>query len=110
MLCEQAVKTRIYCHVMFSHTCSLMTPSRYIEGGNLFVCGTYIFNHYVDCRDANHFLSSDKINDVVCLPPVEGAPLLPVLACQDNALRIIKVSQCASIRQPAELERRVYHC
>jgi len=39
---------------------------RFVEGSNLFVCGTYIYNHYVDCKDTNYYLSSDKINDVLC--------------------------------------------
>ena len=69
---------------------------RYVEGNNLFVCGSYIYNHYVDCKDTNYYLSSDKINDVLCLPPVENAPLCPVLACQDNTLRVLKVSSRCS--------------
>lgn len=65
--------------------------ARHVEGSNLFVCGSYIYNHYVDCKDTNYYLSSDKINDVLCLPPVANAPLCPVLACQDNTLRVLKV-------------------
>lgn len=64
---------------------------RCVEGSNLFVCGSYVYNHYVDCRDSNYYLSSDKINDVVCLPPQPDMPLCPVLACQDNTLRALKV-------------------
>lgn len=65
---------------------------RHVEGSNLFVCGSYIYNHYVDCKDTNYYLSSDKINDVLCLPPTPNGPLCPVLACQDNTLRVLKVS------------------
>ena len=54
------------------------------------MCGTYIYNHYIDCKDTNYYLSSDQINDVLCLPPVEGDFLHPVIACQDNSLRILK--------------------
>lgn len=63
-----------------------------VEGSNLFVCGSYIFNHYIDCKDSNYYLSSDRINDILCLPPTEGGHL-PVLACQDNSLRILKGSE-----------------
>ena len=85
--------------------CSLCC--RHVEGSNLFVCGSYGYNHYVDCKDTNYYLSSDKINDVLCLPPTPApapapAPptaanpgndviLSPVLACQDNTLRVLKV-------------------
>lgn len=68
-----------------------MLVCRCVEGSNLFVCGTYIYNHYVDCKDANYYLSSDRINDVLLLPHREANPLYPVLACQDNSLRILKV-------------------
>ena len=64
---------------------------RHVEGSSLFVCGSYIYNHYIDCKDANYYLSSDKINDVLCLPPDPSGPLCPVLACQDNTLRVLKV-------------------
>ncbi len=67
---------------------------RHVEGSNLFVCGSYSYNHYVDCKDTNYYISSDKINDVLCLPPPPAAadvPLSPVLACQDNTLRVLKV-------------------
>ncbi len=65
---------------------------RCVEGSNLFVCGSYVYNHYVDCRDTNYYLSSDKINDILCLPPKPDLPLCPVLACQDNTLRALKVT------------------
>ena len=55
------------------------------------VCGSYIYNHYVDCRDANYYLSSDKINDSLCLPPDPDKQLSPVLACQDCSLRVLRV-------------------
>jgi len=66
-----------------------------VEGSSLFVCGDYIFNHYVDLKDTNYYLSSDKINDILCMPVSEGSPSLPVLACQDNSLRMLKVCVCA---------------
>ena len=55
------------------------------------VCGSYIYNHYVDCRDTNYYLSSDKINDSLCLPPDPAKQLSPVLACQDCSLRVLRV-------------------
>lgn len=84
--------------------CSLC--HRHVEGSNLFVCGSYSYNHYVDCKDTNYYLSSDKINDVLCLPPApppapptaanlgNDVTLSPVLACQDNTLRVLKVPAC----------------
>ncbi len=56
------------------------------------MCGSYIYNHYVDCKDAHYYLSSDKINDILCLPPDAGKVLSPILACQDCTLRVLRVS------------------
>jgi len=64
---------------------------RFVEGSNLMVCGSYIYNHYVDCKDTNYYLCSDKINDLLCLPPAKDKELFPILACQDCTLRVLKV-------------------
>ena len=73
------------------NTCFTISQHRWVEGSNLMVCGSYIYNHYVDCRDANYYLSSDKINDSLCLPPDPDKQLSPVLACQDCSLRVLRV-------------------
>lgn len=53
--------------------------SMYIYGVDMFLCGSYTFNHYHDCVDTHYFLSGDRINDVICLPVVEGAWVSPTL-------------------------------
>ncbi|KAK2563629.1 Bardet-Biedl syndrome 7 protein [Acropora cervicornis] len=42
--------------------------SMYVNGADLFLCGSYIYNHYHDCKDENYYLSADRITDVLCLP------------------------------------------
>lgn len=64
---------------------------RRVSGADLFVCASYIYNHYCDCKDQNYFLSGDKINDMVCLPVETVGRTVPVLACQDRVLRILQV-------------------
>jgi Bardet-Biedl syndrome 7 protein len=67
---------------------------RHVEGGHLLVCGPYVYNNYLDCKDVDYYLCSDKINDVLCLPPsAEPEPLSPILACQDCSLRLLKGSE-----------------
>ena len=39
-----------------------------ISGSHLLVAGDHVYNHYVDCRDSNYFLSEDSIFDVMALP------------------------------------------
>lgn len=40
---------------------------RAVSGNDLLVCGSQIYNHYRDCKDANSYLSADRINDVIAL-------------------------------------------
>ncbi|XP_078457100.1 BBSome complex member BBS7 isoform X1 [Lampetra fluviatilis] len=66
--------------------------SMYVSGADLFLCGSYIYNHYRDCQDKNYFLSTDKISDLLCLPAERVPDLTPVLACNDRVLRVLKQS------------------
>ncbi|KAJ8385177.1 hypothetical protein AAFF_G00192280 [Aldrovandia affinis] len=65
----------------------------YVSGADLFVCASYIYNHYCDCKDQDYYLSGDKINDIVCLPAENFGRIVPVLACQDRVLRILRGSE-----------------
>ncbi|MEQ2215933.1 hypothetical protein XENOCAPTIV_008145, partial [Xenoophorus captivus] len=62
----------------------------YVSGADLFVCASYIYNHYCDCKDQDYFLSGDKINDITCLSSEKLPHLIPVLACQDRVLRVLQ--------------------
>ncbi|XP_072040568.1 BBSome complex member BBS7-like [Amphiura filiformis] len=64
----------------------------WVCGSHLFLGGSYIFNHYIDCKDENYYLCSDRINDVSCLPMPRVTEVTPVLACQDRVLRVIEKS------------------
>ncbi|XP_019862996.1 PREDICTED: Bardet-Biedl syndrome 7 protein homolog [Amphimedon queenslandica] len=73
--------------------------SMYVNGSHLYTVGSYVFNHYVDCIDTDYYLSADTINSVICLPETSHASssaargLVPVLACEDCALRVLKGSE-----------------
>ncbi|XP_030335196.1 Bardet-Biedl syndrome 7 protein [Strigops habroptila] len=64
----------------------------HISGADLFLCASYIYNHYCDCKDQHYYLSGDKINDVLCLPVHKVNCITPVLACQDRVLRVLQGS------------------
>ncbi|XP_072112203.1 Bardet-Biedl syndrome 7 protein isoform X1 [Mobula birostris] len=64
----------------------------YVSGADLFLCASYIYNHYCDCKDQDYYLSSDKINDIICLPVEKVDNITPILACQDRVLRVLKGS------------------
>ncbi|GLH03728.1 Bardet-Biedl syndrome 7 protein homolog [Gryllus bimaculatus] len=65
----------------------------HVSGSNLLVCGNYAYNQYHDCKDANSFLCSDRINDVIALVAEKTNKLTPVLACEDRILRVLDYSQ-----------------
>ncbi|XP_048473512.1 Bardet-Biedl syndrome 7 protein isoform X2 [Rhincodon typus] len=64
----------------------------YVSGADLFLCANYIYNHYCDCKDQDYYLSSDKIDDIICLPVEKIGHITPILACQDRVLRVLKGS------------------
>ncbi|XP_074849474.1 BBSome complex member BBS7 isoform X4 [Carettochelys insculpta] len=64
----------------------------HISGADLFLCASYIYNHYCDCKDQHYYLSGDKINDVLCLPVEKLSRITPILACQDRVLRVLQGS------------------
>uniref|UniRef100_A0A3B5Q1E5 Bardet-Biedl syndrome 7 n=1 Tax=Xiphophorus maculatus TaxID=8083 RepID=A0A3B5Q1E5_XIPMA len=65
----------------------------HVSGADLFVCASYIYNHYCDCKDQDYFLSGDKINDITCVSSEKLPHLIPVLACQDRVLRVLQGSE-----------------
>jgi Bardet-Biedl syndrome 7 protein len=65
---------------------------RCVSGSHLLTAGSYVYNHYIDCVDTDYYLSSDIINSIISLPTRNPSGLVPVLACQDCALRVLKVS------------------
>ncbi|KAL7886198.1 hypothetical protein AOLI_G00064930 [Acnodon oligacanthus] len=65
----------------------------HVSGADLFVCASYIYNHYCDCKDQDYYLSGDKINDIVCLPVETVGRTVPILACQDRVLRMLQGSE-----------------
>ncbi|CAL8354731.1 unnamed protein product [Merluccius merluccius] len=62
-------------------------------GADLFVCASYVYNHYCDCKDQDYFLSGDKINDIACVTSAHLERPAPVLACQDRLLRVLQGSE-----------------
>ncbi|XP_042226350.1 Bardet-Biedl syndrome 7 protein homolog isoform X2 [Homarus americanus] len=67
--------------------------SMHISGSDLLVCGDYVYNHYHDCQDSNYYLAADMINDVITLPVEKMKYLVPVLACEDRLLRVMRDSE-----------------
>ncbi|CAI9732051.1 Bardet-Biedl syndrome 7 protein homolog isoform X1 [Octopus vulgaris] len=49
--------------LLFNTNLSENIESMYVDGADLFVCGSYIFTHYQECNDINNILCGDRIND-----------------------------------------------
>ena len=64
--------------------------SMYISGSNLMVCGNYVYNHYNDCRDTAYLLAGERVTDVLALPVEKVKTLMPVLACEDRSLKVVR--------------------
>ncbi|XP_075716611.1 BBSome complex member BBS7 [Rhinoderma darwinii] len=64
----------------------------HVSGSDLFLCASYIYNHYCDCKDKHYYLSGDKISDVLCLPVEKLERITSILACQDRVLRTLEGS------------------
>ncbi|VDK49346.1 unnamed protein product [Anisakis simplex] len=83
----------------FSFETNMAEPisSMYIYGVDMFLCGRLSFNHYHDCADANYYLCNERINDVLCLPVVEGSwvgrGITAVLACDDKTIKVLNGSE-----------------
>lgn len=83
------ISTKLSLHCFFSYL--HIFYHRNVSGADLFVCASYIYNHYCDCKDQDYYLSGDKINDVLCLPAETVGRIVPILACQDRVLRVLQV-------------------
>uniref|UniRef100_A0A914BVH0 Bardet-Biedl syndrome 7 protein n=1 Tax=Acrobeloides nanus TaxID=290746 RepID=A0A914BVH0_9BILA len=67
--------------------------SMYIYGVDMFLCGRNTFYHFHDCIEKSYYVCADRINDVLCLPVIEGGwvgrGITPVVACDDKTLKIL---------------------
>uniref|UniRef100_A0A7E4UX88 BBS2_C domain-containing protein n=1 Tax=Panagrellus redivivus TaxID=6233 RepID=A0A7E4UX88_PANRE len=68
--------------------------SMYIYGVDMFLCGRAVFYHFHDCVEANCYVCPERINDILCLPVVEGGwvgrGITPVIACDDKTLKVFE--------------------
>lgn len=67
-----------------------------VHNTSLYLGGDYVYNHYVDGKDADFYLAGDRIRHmaIVSVPERAGdgaasAKVFPVMACADRALRVM---------------------
>uniref|UniRef100_A0AAZ3NQ16 Uncharacterized protein n=1 Tax=Oncorhynchus tshawytscha TaxID=74940 RepID=A0AAZ3NQ16_ONCTS len=79
---DEALETpqKIFVCVLFLSFEANLTES--INYADLFVCASYIYNHYCECKDQDYYLSGDKINDIVCLSAENLGRIVHVLGSE----------------------------
>lgn len=65
----------------------------HIEDTRIWTTGEYMFNYYVDTKDAGYYMSPDRINDLLLTPILNQVDLNPVLGCQDRHVRVLDVNK-----------------
>ncbi|CAG2166581.1 unnamed protein product [Oppiella nova] len=70
----------------------------------IFISGHYIYNNYIitesdsksgsGVQSKNYYVCPEKINELILIEDKHNRRTVPVLACQDRLLRIIKDSSC----------------
>uniref|UniRef100_A0AC34GRH9 Uncharacterized protein n=1 Tax=Panagrolaimus sp. ES5 TaxID=591445 RepID=A0AC34GRH9_9BILA len=66
----------------------------YIYGVDMFLCGRSVFYHFHDCIERSCYISSERINSILCLPVTEGGwvgrGITPVIACDDKTIKVLE--------------------
>ena len=52
--------------------------------------GEFMYNTFINCKDTYFFMSSDRINDIVCDRLSGGRSIDAALACQDRMIRVVQ--------------------
>ncbi|CAF0705971.1 unnamed protein product [Brachionus calyciflorus] len=61
-----------------------------VNGDNLCIAGSYVFNSYKNSVESAYYLCPDKINDLLLLPMASAdSKITPILACNDRILRVL---------------------
>jgi len=64
-----------------------------IEDTKIWTSGEYMYNFYVDTKDAGYYMAPDRINDLLLLPILNHVDPNPVLACQDRHVRVLDINK-----------------
>lgn len=78
--------------LQFATNLSENIETMYVEGVNLFLASKYIYQRYLNLEDKDYLLCPDQINDIICLPLSKNKEVIPILACRDRVLRILRDS------------------
>ena len=63
-----------------------------VKGSSLFLATDNVYNKFIDLKETDYYLCTDKINDI-CVLNASDSDMRAVLACQDRLLRVLDNSQ-----------------
>ena len=65
----------------------------HVEDTKIWTSGEYMFNYYIDTKDAGYYMSRDRVNDLLVEPIINFVDHNAVLACQDRYVRVLDVNK-----------------
>eukprot|EP00277_Geminigera_cryophila_P048116 CAMPEP_0173088656 /NCGR_PEP_ID=MMETSP1102-20130122/25151_1 /TAXON_ID=49646 /ORGANISM="Geminigera sp., Strain Caron Lab Isolate" /LENGTH=812 /DNA_ID=CAMNT_0013971775 /DNA_START=73 /DNA_END=2511 /DNA_ORIENTATION=+ len=65
----------------------------HVEDTKIWTTGEYMFNYYIDTKDAGYFMSRDRVNDLLMQPIINAVDQNAILACQDRYVRVLNVNK-----------------
>ena len=63
-----------------------------VKGNSLFLTTDNVFNKFVDLKETDYYMCTDKINDM-CVLNASDSDMRAVLGCQDRLIRVLDNSQ-----------------
>lgn len=64
-----------------------------MDDTKIWTSGEYMFNYYIDTKDAGYYMSRDRINDLLIQPVMNKVDQNAILACQDRFVRVLDVNK-----------------
>jgi Bardet-Biedl syndrome 7 protein len=64
-----------------------------VDDTKIWTSGEYMFNYYIDTKDAGYYMSRDRINDLLIQPVINKVDQNAILACQDRFVRVLDVNK-----------------
>jgi hypothetical protein len=65
----------------------------HVDDTKIWTSGEYMFNYYIDTKDAGYYMSRDRINDLLIQPVMNKVDQNAILACQDRFVRVLDVNK-----------------
>uniref|UniRef100_A0A8D9AJZ2 Bardet-Biedl syndrome 7 protein homolog n=2 Tax=Cacopsylla melanoneura TaxID=428564 RepID=A0A8D9AJZ2_9HEMI len=69
----------------------------HVSGSDLLVAGDHVLTHFHDCKDGSSYVCPDLITGIITLNAQKLMTLVPIVACQDKTLKVLRKSEVTQI-------------